>query len=1050
MHAGGRHTDRTRVDASRCLRAALLLAAFVVTSWSLLGAPASAQGQARLSLSSVGLPQNLKASIVLDGKGADLDVRFSGTRVLTLAPGSYSVFVKTVAAGRPGRGVERGAIAYPEKKRIRVTVKSGAVSKLEIRYRAVVNPGVKPLPPRVLRVIGDPEDPSAILLAAPAKPPPIGTIYTTAPSSLLPRGLISKVTRTKKTGPRIRVSLRAVPVTDAVPSLEFNGNLALEPLTASSADSVAASSAGREQAAASKSSCSPPKLLKIRAHLDSLELRQASIGAWPPQMRLTLAIRTTESLGVAAAAVGINCDWTLAELGPFQAAIPVGPVVIPVYATVPVAASVHINGRFDVGTVNIASTTVATVAAGFDENKASLSQQGTNVWTSGTLALSGSARLGASIGVEAGIGVAKGANVHVSARFGPEFSWSSGRSCDLFLNLGTLSAGVTVLGKNLNTPGFTPLKPKLWSGCGRGSSPDSGGGSGSGGGGGGGSGGGGGGGGTPSTIYHTSAEGPYTGSPPEQHKPESPRLSLGYNYGCAIAISKAVRCFGGNLDFYDAASVAGEFQQLSVGSVVSCGVKTDSTLACWGWLHPDPSGLLGLPPAGSFRSVSVGLSHACAVDTRYILTCWGQDADTPAAVPHPGRYSEVSAGWEYTCGIHTDGRLDCWGLGPFGDSEIPPPSGTFREVSVGEGVACGLTYLNNVTCWESDGTRTRTHSGPFTDVDVTDGWACAREVGGAPTCFAPISSFSPNHAFAPRAGNYSDLSLSNVGACGRRGDGSVTCWGGAYAGQVTPAPGPFTSLMAGSAFTCGLRPDQSAACWGNTDGEAPTQLEGSFLQVSGGGRIGHGNLCGIQTDHALTCLGGVNPLAGPYQDIAVTEYDGCAIASGSGSVSCWALGTPAPTPPSGPFIQISGNGFGPWSRYCALRPDHTVACWQPDDTIPLTAPPADHFTKVAVGAYWTDCGIRTDGTLSCWKPAPYAGPGSPPAGTFVDVAVGGQAACAIRTNGSIACWGRGDYGETSHPAGSFTQIVAGDSHMCALRSDNSAACWGHGEALSAG
>jgi alpha-tubulin suppressor-like RCC1 family protein len=983
----------------------------------------------------------MKAAVVLTSAGERRAVSFAGVKTFQLGSGRYSIEVEPSKAMKTNRGVQRGAIAYPERKTVVAKVAGRETVKVTVAYRAVVNPRVRPLPTRTLNFFGDPSSPTSLLLPYRGRPPTIGTIYISAPTRQLPRGLISKVTRVKKTRAGQLLSLVAVPITEAVPDLEFNGALELRPMAGESAN---------RSARASASACSPPKLNKFKAHMDSFELRQASLSALPPQMRLTLAIRTTESLGLGAAAVGVNCDWTLAELGSFQGAIPVGPIVIPVYATVPVKVGAHINGKLDLGTINIASTTVASAAAGVSENSASLSLQGTNVWTSGVFALSGSAKLSASVGVQAGIGVAKGANVHFNAGFGPEFNWSTGHSCDLYLDLGTLSAGVTVLGKSLNTPGFTPLKPRLWSGCGGNANPGGGGGSGGGESGGGS---GGGGGSVATTTYHASAEGPYTGPPPEANKPESPLLSVGYDYGCAIAVSKAVRCFGGDLDFFGASSVAGNFLQVSVGSVVSCGVRTDLTLACWGWVRPsDPSASMGPPPTGSFRSVSVGLVHICAVDTQYIMTCWGKEGNS-AAVPHPGRYTQVSAGWDYTCGIHTDGTLDCWGEGPWGGSATPP-SGTFREVSVGQGEACGLTYLNNVTCWDSSDGEIETHTGPFTGVDVSDGWACARQASGAPSCFSPTSSFNPDLAFAPRAGTYSDLSIGNPGACGRHDDGSVTCWGNAYAGQVTPAPGSFTDLMAGDFYTCGLRPDQSVSCWGDTDEEAPSQLAGSFLRISGGGRLNFGfeNLCGIRTDHTLACHGAITPPGGTYSALAVTEYDGCAIATGSGSLSCWSTGSnPAPLPPTGEFTQVSGNGFIPWSRYCALRTDQTIVCWQSaENTLPPIAPPAGQFTEVSVGAAATDCGVRTDGTLSCWKPASYAGPSSPPAGTFVDVAVGEQAACAIRTGGSIVCWGQGNHGEANPPAGAFTQIVAGDNHMCARRSDHSVACWGHGDVLSAG
>jgi hypothetical protein len=319
-------------------------------------------------------------------------------------------------------------------------------------YSAIVNPTVKLLP-TPLSIVGNPDNPLGVVLSAGADFPAVGTIFTSTPSATLPYGLVSRVTRRTRQGPLLLVSLKAVPIVDATPELSFQGSLSLQPAAVASASAHASSS------------CSSPSLLNFGAHLDSVEVRRAFIGAWPPQLELTVAVRTTESLGVSAAAVGINCDWTIAELGPYQEAIPVGPIVVPVYATFPVGAGIHINGTLGIGTFNVASTTVANVAAGGDYNEASLTQQGSNVWLSGSPSLSGSAKLSASIGVQAGIGVAKAANVHLQANFGPELDWTAGQDCKLLLDMGSLSAGVSVFGRSLNTPSFTPLQVQLWTGC---------------------------------------------------------------------------------------------------------------------------------------------------------------------------------------------------------------------------------------------------------------------------------------------------------------------------------------------------------------------------------------------------------------------------------------------------------------------------------------------------------------------------------------------------------------------------------------------------------
>jgi hypothetical protein len=308
--------------------------------------------------------------------------------------------------------------------------------------------------------------PTALVLPRGRAVPQVGSLLTSGPTDDLPAGLVARVTSLTGHGNNVQVALAPASVADAVPLLSYSGDLKLSPAPGAPDElSGDGTEASPRTAARAASSCVPPKLLKFGAHLDSVELREAFLGAWPPQMRVTLAVRTTEHLGLALAATGINCDFQLGQVGPFQGAIPVGPVVIPVFATFPVTAGIHINGTLSAGTVNVASTTVAHVAGGGNENSASLREEGSNVWLSGALSLNGSAKLSASIGVQAGIGVATAGNVHVQADFGPIFNWKSGAPCTLNVNFGSLSGGITAFGKNLHSPSFTPFKKQLWSGC---------------------------------------------------------------------------------------------------------------------------------------------------------------------------------------------------------------------------------------------------------------------------------------------------------------------------------------------------------------------------------------------------------------------------------------------------------------------------------------------------------------------------------------------------------------------------------------------------------
>ena len=432
----------------------VLLTVTALAIFAVMVGQASASTRGAVTISTRGLPRGQAASIVISGPGYHGHLSVARATVRGLRPGTYVLDFRPVLIKRGSDRVITGATAYPAKGRFTVRVRSRRTTRLVGVYSGIVNPTVKLLPNPVLSVVGNAKDPLAVVLPAGTSAPAVGTIFTSAPSATLPYGLVSRVTRRTRQGGLLLVSLRAVPVADATPELSFQGSLPLEP-------SAAAASAS----AHISSNCSSPSLLDFGAHLDSVEVRRAFLGAWPPQLELTVAVRTTESLGVSAAALGINCDWTIAELGPYQEAIPVGPIVVPVYATFPVTAGIHVNGTLNVGTFNVASTTVANVAAGGDYNEASLTQQGSNVWVSGSPSISGSAKLSTSIGVQAGIGVAKAANVHLQADFGPELDWTSGQDCKLLLNMGSLSAGVSVFGRSLNTPSFTPWQAQLWSGC---------------------------------------------------------------------------------------------------------------------------------------------------------------------------------------------------------------------------------------------------------------------------------------------------------------------------------------------------------------------------------------------------------------------------------------------------------------------------------------------------------------------------------------------------------------------------------------------------------
>ena len=66
------------------------------------------------------------------------------------------------------------------------------------------------------------------------------------------------------------------------------------------------------------------------------------------------------------------------------------------------------------------------------------------------------------------------------------------------------------------------------------------------------------------------------------------------------------------------------------------------------------------PPEGEFLSVSAGDNHTCALRTDATVACWGWNGNGRATPPE-GEFTAVSAGGEHTCGVRADGAVVCWG-----------------------------------------------------------------------------------------------------------------------------------------------------------------------------------------------------------------------------------------------------------------------------------------------------------------------------------------------------------------------------------------------------
>ena len=123
-------------------------------------------------------------------------------------------------------------------------------------------------------------------------------------------------------------------------------------------------------------------------------------------------------------------------------------------------------------------------------------------------------------------------------------------------------------------------------------------------------------------------------------------------------------------------NVAVRAETISAGAYHTCGLRTDGTVACWGYDSLGQSS----PPGGTFTQVSAGERHTCGLQTDGTMACWG-DNILGQSSPPSGTFTQVSAGYNHTCGLKTDGTVACWGLNNNG--EASPPGGTFSQVSAG-------------------------------------------------------------------------------------------------------------------------------------------------------------------------------------------------------------------------------------------------------------------------------------------------------------------------------------------------------------------------------
>jgi alpha-tubulin suppressor-like RCC1 family protein len=230
------------------------------------------------------------------------------------------------------------------------------------------------------------------------------------------------------------------------------------------------------------------------------------------------------------------------------------------------------------------------------------------------------------------------------------------------------------------------------------------------------------------------------------------QLSVGEAHSCALLADGRAKCWGNNsyhqiglgmvderqpaLVMANESTALNDLVQIEAGHRVSCGLKHDGSLWCWGdngsWVlgvpnredpgaiteSPAPVRVAGLPAVTQFDLQAYG----CAVTENAQVVCWGAVSDgntsrlgggTPLGftpIENLSDIAEVCLGWKLACGRTNSGHVECWGAGPMsGDlvaSFVPRRVPGLDHVAAiscsptpGADNMCAIRHDGEAVCW---------------------------------------------------------------------------------------------------------------------------------------------------------------------------------------------------------------------------------------------------------------------------------------------------------------------------------------------------------------
>ena len=520
------------------------------------------------------------------------------------------------------------------------------------------------------------------------------------------------------------------------------------------------------------------------------------------------------------------------------------------------------------------------------------------------------------------------------------------------------------------------------------------------------------------------------------------QIEVGGSHACMLDAAGRVTCWGDDAggkasDWGRERYRSERFSQVSAGNFLTCGIKTNGSVMCWGYpeletgAHAESTnedwdtwtarttqtgytGWVNTPPESvKFKagSLSVGNYHACAIKTDGVMACWGKASSDRLVIPTDGGeaitdWLMVEAGHAHACGIRgtslsDGGSVTCWGRTSSNRSAGPSGAGPFIDVTLATFNGCALAKDGSVECWGGHSSlaaynptiNTAPAGVTFTSIEMPTGNAnyhgCGLADDGRIYCWGIVTAVPHVPRTVPPGGSFASISIGETNSCAVDAGNYVTCWGDQNNALFMPPAGAFKQTDGGSDFSCAIKTDDTVVCWGGLGYAADYPRTGTFKKLA----VGSLHACGIKADDAVQCWGGVQSAGPPVVRLAYAN------------------------PPSGTFKDIDA---GP-DLTCGVKTDGTLECWGATTHNRQTVP-SGSFSRVAVGATHV-CAIKSDKTIECW----------------------GEAVFFDRDNDNVAddISGFGLHTSTMPPSGQFIDITAGEGHTCAIREDKKAVCFGY-------